>query len=273
MQARDRAGAGGLVDQLGHAMRQTATIARKFRTARLRRPFAATVAATLAATIAALTLSAGPAGAQPLQVPPDLRDVRYCEILPIQREGLSFIASVYNTLGRDDCPEDKWKALTEADVKRRFDAFTAVLNGPRHFLMDKIIASGATKAGESVELGGIGFTKRAEVKLSLWDLRNPPYAEHEVHRDTTFVFDAGKPTFQLTAPGGAVYVMQSYSRMKAPGLTYAALPDLGQRLELPRGWTYATVVPPTDLKLGADGIAVVVQDDLGNTYQRMSAGR
>ncbi|MDE1569995.1 hypothetical protein [Aquabacter sediminis] len=241
-------------------MRQTAILPGRFQT-------------RLAAAFATAALFAVPAGAQPLNLPPVLRDARYCEILPIQRDGLTFIASVYNTLGRDDCPADKWKALTEADVKRRFDAFTAVLNGPRYFLMDKIIASGATKAGESVDLGGIGFVKRAEVKLSLWDLRNPPYAEHEVHRDTTFVFEAGKPTFQLTAPGGAVYVMQSYSRMKEPGLTYAALPDLGKRLELPKGWTYATVVLTADLALGADGVAVVVQDDLGNTYQRVAQGK
>jgi hypothetical protein len=224
-------------------------------------------------TAALATALALPAAAQTLTLPSPLRDYRYCEILPIQRDGLSLLASVYNTLGRDDCPADKWKALTEADVKRHFDALTVVMNGPRHFLMDRIIASGTTKAGEMAELGGIGFVKRAEVKLSLWDLRNPPYAEHEVHRDTTYVFDAGQPTFQLTAPGGAVYVMQSYSQIKDPDLTYAALPNLGKRLQLPKGWSYATVVPTADLKLGADGIAVVVQDDLGNTYQRMTAAK
>ncbi len=214
-----------------------------------------------------------PAAAQTLTLPPILRDARYCEVLPIALDGVGLRASVYNTMGLGDCPPDKWAALTEAEVKRQFDVYLVAMNGPRYFLMDKIIASGATKAGETVELGGIGFIKRAEVQISLWDLRNPPYAEHEIHRDTTFVFEAGKPTFQLTAPGGAVYVMQSYSRMKDKDLSYAALPDLGRRLQLPKGWHYATVVPTADLAVDAEGRAVVVQDDLGNTYQRLPAAK
>ena len=231
-------------------------------------------AVILGASLAAWAAPAGAqSGADSAAKALILRNARYCEILPVRRDGLTLIASVYNTLGQNDCPQAQWEALTQDMVKTRFDAFTALLNGPRHFVMDRIIASGATAAGERIEIGGIGFVKRAQVRLSVLDLRGAPYHDREIERDTTYVFDAGQPTFQLTAPNGAVYVMQSYSRIKDPGLTYDALPGLGAKLSLPKGWSFAVQVPATDLKAGAAGTAVVVQDDLGNTYQRIMAGR
>ena len=32
------------------------------------------------------------------------RDARYCELIPVVREGLHLTATVYNTLGLNDCP-------------------------------------------------------------------------------------------------------------------------------------------------------------------------
>jgi hypothetical protein len=45
--------------------------------------------------------------------------------------------------------------------------------------------------------------------------------------------------------------------------------ELGSRLKLPEGWRYSAVVPEGDLTLGANGTAMVVQDDLDNTYQKL----
>jgi hypothetical protein len=33
-----------------------------------------------------------------------VRNARYCEIIPIVRDGLHLVATVYNTLGLNDCP-------------------------------------------------------------------------------------------------------------------------------------------------------------------------
>ena len=41
------------------------------------------------------------------------------------------------------------------------------------------------------------------------------------------------------------------------------------RLKLPAGWRYETMTPDTDLLLGAQGKATVVQDDLDDTYQKL----
>ena len=41
------------------------------------------------------------------------------------------------------------------------------------------------------------------------------------------------------------------------------------RLKLPAGWRYEVMKPDTDLLLGAQGKATVVQDDLDDTYQKL----
>ncbi|MBS9476765.1 hypothetical protein KIP89_06570 [Ancylobacter sp. VKM B-3255] len=203
------------------------------------------------------------------KLPVVLRDARYCEIVPIHVTRVGLRASVYNTLGFDDCPADKWDALSRLELLRQFDTLAVVMNGPRHFLMDDIIASGATKTGEVITIGGITLAKRAEVGLSLHQAMGPAFTEQTIERDTTYRFDAGKPVFTLTAPDGAVYVMQSYAQIVDPALAYADLPSLGAKLTLPAGWTYGTRTPDKDLLLTATGTATVVQDDLKNTYQKM----
>jgi hypothetical protein len=70
-------------------------------------------------------------------------------------------------------------------------------------------------------------------------------------------------------PDGVRYAMQSYAQMIDKSLTYDDLPALASRLKLPDGWRYETMTPDTDLLLGAQGKATVVQDDLDDTYQKL----
>jgi hypothetical protein len=63
--------------------------------------------------------------------------------------------------------------------------------------------------------------------------------------------------------------MQAYAAIIDKTLTYGDLPKLGPKLKLPSGWTYSSTVPDKDLVLGASGKAIVVQDDLDNTYQKL----
>lgn len=205
----------------------------------------------------------------PPNPPAVLRDARYCEILPVSLTFSGLKAEVFNTIGYDDCPQEAWSRLSEKALRKQFGAVTVILNGPRHFIMDKIIPKGATAAGQVITLDGITLESRAELSLSLFELMEKPYGEHVVDRETVYRFDAGKPTFQLTSPEGFTYVMQSYAQIVDPTLTYAALPGLGAKLKLPTGWSYRMVTPETDLLLAAEGKAVVIQDDLKNTYQRM----
>src|ERR1700747_1659062 len=64
----------------------------------------------LVVTIAAggIMIGALPAAAQTVDkakhMIEDVRDARYCEIIPVVRRGIYFIGTVYNTLGLNDCP-------------------------------------------------------------------------------------------------------------------------------------------------------------------------
>src|SRR5262249_6216852 len=68
-----------------------------------------------------------------------IRDRRYCEIFVVRRTGLKLDADVYNTLGLNDCPQAQWTAIDPAKLKNERHAFTIVKNGPRHFMMDRIV--------------------------------------------------------------------------------------------------------------------------------------
>jgi hypothetical protein len=217
-----------------------------------------TAAAAITIALAILT----PVGAQTIDkgkhMIEDVRDARYCEIIPVVRRGIYFIGTVCNTLGLNDCPPEVWEKITETAMKKRFGAMMAVLNGPRHFVMDAIGAAGDTASGATVEAGGLKLTARATIKLRLINMRTKPYRERTVDRETRYVFR-----------DGARYAMQSYAEMKDKSLSYADLPALGSRLKLPAGWRYETMTPDADLVLGAKGKAIIVQDDLDDTYQKL----
>jgi hypothetical protein len=198
-----------------------------------------------------------------------VRNARYCEIIPVVRSGFHLVATVYNTLGRNDCPPPVWDKITEAEMKKRFGAIKVLLNGPRHFVMDTIVAGGSTATGEKIEAGGLELTERASIDLDLFAMRSEPYRERGIERDTRYVFAAGKPVFLLVAPEGKRYAMQAYAQMIDKSLSYDDLPGLSARLKLPPGWRYESMVPATDLVLGAHGAAIIVQDDLEDTYQKI----
>ncbi|HAH66066.1 MAG TPA: hypothetical protein DCL72_11470 [Rhizobiales bacterium] len=198
-----------------------------------------------------------------------VRNARYCEIIPIVRDRFHLVATVYNTLGLNDCPADVWAAITEDSMKKPFGAITVLLNGPRYFLMDSITAKGATKAGKKIEAGGLALTERASIDLGLFDMLHRSYRETTIDRDTLYLFKAGSPVFMLEAPDGSRYVMQAYAQIVDKTLSYNDLPALSARLKLPSGWRYTTMVPEKDLVAGAEGKATVVQDDLENTYQKL----
>lgn len=198
-----------------------------------------------------------------------LRDRRYCELIVVQRKSLALMATVYNTLGLNDCPVALWDRLTEARVRQVFDAPEVVLNGPRYWVLDTIKADGATAAGETVTVDGLGLTARATLDLNLFDLRSSPYSERRIERSTQWVYDAGKPMFILQGPDGARYAMQSYAQIVDPELAYDDLEDLGSLLSLPAGWAYSVFIPGRQVSYPSGGQAVVVQDEFDNTYQKL----
>lgn len=202
--------------------------------------------------------------------PTEVRDLRYCEVIPSVTKGSTTYTYVYNTLGFNYCPPGKWNKLTEAEVNQEYGSQSAKLNGPRHWVMDAISGSGSSASGKTFTFGGIETGLRGTLTTPAGQptVGSQYYVVNKVQRTTTWVYKAGKPIFELTDPKGDVYVMQSYAQIIDKTLTYKQLPSLGSKLQLPQGWKYSTETPKQELKLVANGVAYVVNDNFADSYQR-----
>jgi len=220
--------------------------------------------------------STAPSQVQTPLVQENLRNQRYCEIIPSVQDGLTVTTEVYNTLGLNDCPQDKWVQITEEEVNAEYGAKQTKLNGPRFWTMDSILAMGSSVESPTFTFGGpdgIEMQRRAVLttKINEATVGEAFYAPNQVARDTVFVFNAGEPVFELTDPEGNVYMMQSYTTVEDGSLTYDQLPDLASKLALPEGWIFSTRVLDAEFRLtteATDGFAFVVNDNLYNSYQR-----
>lgn len=209
-----------------------------------------------------------PMGSTDDRFPDGLRDVRYCEVLLLSQEDGRFGAEVWNTLGLNDCPQEQWDALDGAAIAEERGVLTALLNGPRYWTLDTIV-SDIGQDMETTTFGEMEMFRAATVDLGTELPSQTPYTERGVARETVFRFKAGSEVHELTDPDGQRYVMQAYARIVDPTQTIDTLAGLGDRLELPEGWTFSTRTLDEDLDLvSLDGVATVVQDELQNTYQR-----
>jgi hypothetical protein len=201
-----------------------------------------------------------------------LRDVRYCEVLLLRTEGGEYTAEVWNTLGENDCPQAQWEALDATAIATEREAMAAILNGPRYWVLDAITSDIRADAPETT-FGDLGMFQAAVIDFGGELPNQAPYTERSIVRETVFRFEAGRDVHELVTPDGATYIMQSYSQIKDATLTIDALSSLAERLELPDGWTFRTRTLTEQLEvLSTDGVATVVQDELQNTYQLVSAG-
>jgi hypothetical protein len=199
-----------------------------------------------------------------------LRGNRYCEVLLAFFEGGSIEAQVWGTQGLNDCPEAGWASVDPIAVRTEFGATAVVLNGPRHWLIDR--ARAELPAGSPRLFGMLAMQQLATLTLAPGTMSAMPYVERTVRRDSEFEFRAGAEIYELVAPDGSVYVMQSYAQIVDTRLTESDLPGLGARLMLPSGWQYRVRTLASPLVVSTPGEATVVQDELQNTYSRYVVG-
>ena len=215
------------------------------------------------AAVVALTVPAGAAAKPPI----DFHDARYCEFLVLTGEVPSAKVKVFNTIGLNECPQHKWDSIDAAELAQELGAKAVIKNGPRNFLMDAATGD----PGPVKSFDGLKMRKVATIAIhSNEELVSQVYAERTITRDNTWTWKEGRRVFELLAPDGSDYVMQSYSQIVDPDLSIGQLKNLGKRLELPQGWEYRSRVLKKDLTLKARGSATIVQDDLTNTYQLVS---
>jgi hypothetical protein len=227
----------------------------------------AALAAALTAFVAVALPAAAPAAVRQVS---GLHDARYCEIIELKGVPPTAVATVWNTIGQNRCPSAWWRAFNGGALARELGDTLVVLNGPRHFLMD----SASAQTGGVRSFHGQRLTKVATIRIrTAADLVQTPYTDRTISRSNTWRWKRGRTVFELVAPGGDVYVMQSYAQIKDPTLTLAKLRALGRRLKLPSGWRYRTRRLTGELVLSAVGSATITQDELQDTYQLELATR
>jgi hypothetical protein len=196
----------------------------------------------------------------------DMRGVRYGEVLAVfARDGV-LEAEVYGTQMLNDCPQELWETLDAEVIAKEMGALVVKLNGPRHWMLDGLGTKVAVVEPVLREFNGLLTRRIATVDLGD-DPVVRPYTERHVNRGAVFFFDAGAPVHELVNPDGLAYVMQAYCIGVDPTLTAEALPTLGERLDLPEGWSYRTRILDEELVVDTTAtIATVLQDELENTY-------
>lgn len=225
--------------------------------------------ATLASVLAVTALVPVAATAQVTKVDHMYND-RYCEYLMVKGTlPDQLTADVWNTYGLNDCPSAWWRASDAGALAKEFGARTVKINGPRHWLIDHSSIKVAPGLRKLHDFNGFTMRRIAQVRIPLTN--GVPglaaYTATTVLRANTFTWSRRNTVHELVGPDKRVYVMQSYAQTVEPTMKKAALRHLGSRLKRPAGWSYRTRRLERDLALTTTGKAVVVQDELENTYQ------
>ncbi len=204
----------------------------------------------------------------------NLNDYRYCELFLIGGNALThnLEANFYNSTDlnggaqtRDSCPQAVWDKVDPETVKKEYSALGVFKNGPRYWMYDWLeLPVGVERNFEGYHgrwMGRVQLPKEFGKKGSTF------YKTTTVHRKSKQGYAPGQTIFILDDPTGTPWIMQAYSRIVDPNLSYDDLRTLDKKLKLPPGWKYRFKVLDRPLGVGAiDGIAHVTQDNLENTY-------
>lgn len=172
----------------------------------------------------------------------------------------------------NELPQDLWKKLDADKMAKDYGAKVVILNGPRYWALNEITGSSQTAEGKVANFGGIEMTQRAVLHSNIFSgtVGGKTYIENVVSRSTAYEYWKGNRVYELIAPNGSVYRMQSYSQQIDPTLTIDDLETLESRLKLPDGWKYSTSVLTDDSILKANCKAYAINDELGNSYQKIT---
>jgi hypothetical protein len=207
-----------------------------------------------------------------------LMGTRYTEFLivwgnPMKKE---FIAGVYNTVGLntpdgkvgDSSPQDKLDKVKLDQVKDEMNALSYVLNGPRLWTIDHLgVSAGKKRDFQGLEANWVmWFPIPDEIREG----KDLSYYVMDALRDTDMTIWKGSRVYILDDPDGNSFVMKSAGLIKDPYQKFEDLQNLGSRLNLAPGWKFRTKILDQELVFKTkDGKSFIVQDDIGNTYDRV----
>ncbi len=196
----------------------------------------------------------------------DMRGVRYGEVLAVFLRDDRLQAEVYGTQMLNECPQELWDTLDANSIAREMGAVFVKLNGPRYWTLDGFGSKVAVVEPVLREFNGLTMRRIATLDLGT-AMQAGPYTIRNVNRGAVLFFDAGLRIYELVDADAVAYVMQAYCVGVDPTLTEEALVDLGDRLDLPDGWSYRTRVLDEELVVDTSAsLATVIQDELENTY-------
>ncbi len=196
-----------------------------------------------------------------------MRGKQYCEII-LSKRVTNYV--IYNTLGVNDCPAKMWNKVTESQVKKETGSSFVYLNGLRYWVIDGF--SNSTENAAKRTINGIPMQHAGQLYIKWTNLLKAkyPYFRHEVQRQTTWLYEADKPVYEIIDNHGNVYVMQSYS-IRKKNQTASSLAELGTKLTLPSGWKFKTgVLKQAEAIKSTNNVAIILQDNFDNTYQKVS---
>lgn len=186
--------------------------------------------------------------------------------------GKSQRAHVYTAASIPVDPE-AYKKIDPKKLAQELEVDMCAVNSGRFWMMDEIkCLVGETQNFHGVELRWAGDMTGAEMISQMRDA----YVPSLIRRSTVWTFKAGKSVCLLREPGGAVWVLQEYTKAVDPSLTPDNLDGLGGKLKnVPQGWKFETKILEKDLVLDtskAGGWAAIIRDDLHCTYQGCGYG-
>jgi hypothetical protein len=202
----------------------------------------------------------------PQKLVPDMRGVRYGEVLAVYLRENGLEAEVFGTQLINDCPQELWDTLDAETVAAEMGAIMAKLNGPRYWTLDGFGTKLQPVEPIMRDFNGIMMRRIAVVELGP-EPKMGPYNEMKVNRQVIFFFDAGQTVHELVNPEGLAYVMQALCIGVDPTMSVESLDTLGERLSMPEGWSYRSRVLTEDLIIDTTGSpATVLQDEFENSY-------
>ena len=203
---------------------------------------------------------------KPERLVPDMRNVRYGEVLGVFARDGRFEAEVFGTQLINDCPQELWETLNATEIAADMGAIGVKLNGPRYWTLDAFGQKVAVAEPVLRDFNGITMRRIATVDLGEIP-KLGPYNETKVNRGVIFFWDEGQTVHELINPEGHAYVMQALCTGVDPTMSPESLLTLGERLELPDGWSYRTRVLEEELIVDTTStIATVLQDEFENSY-------
>lgn len=206
----------------------------------------------------------------------NVRAMRYCEVFLIGGDAVTknLEANFYNTTDRnnqanprDTCPAALWAKVDPEAIKKQYDVLGVFKNGPRGWANDWFeLPVGTQRDFDGLQARWMGRVQLPK-DVELGKKGSSAYKPTTVARKSKMGFVKGQPVFILDSPDGMPWVMQAWSMIVDPNLSYSDLQNLGSRLKLAPGWKFRVVLLDRDLEIRAiDGNARIVQDDLENTY-------